>query len=195
MAWYFDDLKYESWAYIDSFFTSEECRSIIDHFSDISKLKKAKVGSGKDSVLNTDIRNSNVHFMDITEEDSHWIFSKVATGIWEANRQIFDFDIDYIETFQFSEYDSFYEGHYGRHVDIGSGGHIFRKLSFSIQLTDPDEYEGGDLLLYSQSQPTYVRRDLGSMAVFPSYTLHEVTPVTKGKRYSLVGWVKGKKFR
>ena len=40
-----------------------------------------------------------------------------------------------------------------------------------------------------------MRRDQGYVAVFPSYVLHEVTPVTKGTRYSLVSWVTGKSFK
>ena len=77
---------------------------------------------------------------------------------------------------------------------------IIRKLSAIIQLTDPSEYEGGDLLMDMvayDGDPKYRRkvhtitRGKGSVIVFDSITPHEVTPVTKGTRYSLVKWVHG----
>jgi PKHD-type hydroxylase len=70
-----------------------------------------------------------------------------------------------------------------------------RKLSFSVMLTDPEEYEGGELLLKIDSFPITPPNKKGTVIFFPSYVLHEVTPVTKGTRKTLVGWVLGPKFR
>lgn len=70
-----------------------------------------------------------------------------------------------------------------------------RKLSMVIQLSDPSEYEGGELLLHLGNNPTRIERKKGLAVFFPSYILHEVTPVTKGERYSLVAWVHGKPFK
>ena len=69
-----------------------------------------------------------------------------------------------------------------------------RKISFSIQLSDPDDYEGGELLL-NHGNDCVVSKTKGSMTLFPSFTVHEVKPVTKGIRYSLVGWVVGDKLK
>ena len=68
-----------------------------------------------------------------------------------------------------------------------------RKLSFSVQLSHPNDYRGGDLLLNNGAES--ISKNKGSMTLFPSHTLHEVTPVTKGVRYSLVGWVIGDKLK
>ena len=79
--------------------------------------------------------------------------------------------------------------------DAPSIPNMHRKLSFSIQLTNPDLYEGGDLNIYKEKTPIQASRALGTINFFPSYVLHRVTPVTKGYRNCLVGWVSGPKFK
>jgi PKHD-type hydroxylase len=82
---------------------------------------------------------------------------------------------------------------YGWHLDYGGG--ISRKLSLAIQLTDPSEYEGGNLQIMTSGEPQNMRKQRGLIAVFPSYVLHQVTPVTQGSRQSLVAWVSGPAFK
>ena len=65
----------------------------------------------------------------------------------------------------------------------------------SIQLTDPSEYEGGELQLKSKNSITTVSKKKGTIIFFPSFMLHRVTPVTKGVRHSLVGWITGPPFK
>jgi PKHD-type hydroxylase len=70
-----------------------------------------------------------------------------------------------------------------------------RKLSLSVQLSEPEDYEGGSLLLYNGEEPMTLPKTRGTGLFFPSYSLHEVTPVTKGIRYSLVAWFLGPRFK
>jgi PKHD-type hydroxylase len=70
-----------------------------------------------------------------------------------------------------------------------------RKLSFVIQLSDPKDYKGGELQIHLSDTPEVMKKEQGTLIAFPSYILHEVTPITKGKRYSLVGWITGKPFK
>jgi PKHD-type hydroxylase len=97
-----------------------------------------------------------------------------------------------LEGIQFTKY-SAPAGRYGKHVDSWVKGPV-RKLSFTLQLSDPQEYEGGELRLYFKDDPEVMPKPQGAITLFPSYVLHEVTPVTKGTRYSLVAWVTGKPF-
>ena len=83
---------------------------------------------------------------------------------------------------------------YGWHVDGGGGGPS-RKLSLVLQLTDPSQYEGGNLEIMTSSNPEQVRKQRGIIAAFPSYVMHQVTPVTKGSRQSLVAWISGPRFK
>jgi PKHD-type hydroxylase len=64
-----------------------------------------------------------------------------------------------------------------------------------LQLTDPSQYEGGNLQIVTGGDPLTVRKQRGLVAVFPSYVLHQVTPVTKGSRQSLVAWITGPQFK
>jgi PKHD-type hydroxylase len=68
-------------------------------------------------------------------------------------------------------------------------------LSVSIQLTDPSEYEGGDLYLYDEDKGMLMNKSQGTLILFPSFVLHEVTPITKGERNSLVAWITGPNFK
>ena len=72
-----------------------------------------------------------------------------------------------------------------------------RKLSISIQLTNPEEYEGGELKLYDGDDEEGIVMDKtqGTLIIFPSYVLHEVMPMNKGERNSLVTWITGKQFK
>ena len=73
-----------------------------------------------------------------------------------------------------------------------------RKLSFSLQLSDPDDYEGGNVILLDEggSNRKYVApRKKGSIILFDSRTKHCVNVVKKGIRKSIVGWVVGPRWR
>ena len=64
-----------------------------------------------------------------------------------------------------------------------------------LQLSRPDEYEGGRLEL-DRDQPTKGEFDArGTVIIFPSFLKHRVTQVTRGVRHSLVGWMEGPNFR
>jgi len=73
---------------------------------------------------------------------------------------------------------------------------LVRKLSFSLQLSDPDEYEGGNVQLIDETGATYVApRKRGTMILFDSRTQHRVLKVESGVRKSLVGWAVGPRWK
>ena len=116
--------------------------------------------------------------------------------MFNANRESFNIDANFIFEVQFTEYSATKEQHYSWHHDINwtQDSGYDRKLSVSIQLSDPDEYDGGDLEFKIFKTPEDYRKQ-GSVIVFPSYLEHQVTPVTKGTRYSLVSWIEGPRWR
>jgi PKHD-type hydroxylase len=85
------------------------------------------------------------------------------------------------------------EDHYTWHSDSLPGDSV-RKISFSIQLTNPADYEGGDLEFMPAITDKKIR-DQGTMTIFPSYKIHRVSPVTQGVRHVIVGWLYGPDFR
>jgi PKHD-type hydroxylase len=146
-------------------------------------------------------RRSNVAFIE-PDADSAWVFQKIGDAIRHHNQAYYNYDITGIEHVQFTEYPAG-EGYYKPHLDWGAGmimgrGDICRKLSFTIQLSDPKSYEGGDFRVCDGSdfsEQSLKLREFGTIIVFPSWVLHEVTPVTVGTRRSLVGWCLGPDFK
>lgn len=131
-------------------------------------------------------------------EDTAWIFNRIVEVIKDINDQHFKFDLTQFEPLQFTSYDSSRQEFYGRHMDCTMGSlhkTATRKLSITIQLSDGIDYQGGDLLLYPGAHATTAPKRLGQLVCFPSFVLHEVTPVTQGTRYSLVTWVHGPLFK
>jgi PKHD-type hydroxylase len=127
------------------------------------------------------------------------IYNFVRDKFFEANRY---FNVDFIQDkfpLQFTTYYGNSNGHYDWHQDVRwptqSTG-FDRKLSFILQLSNSDEYEGGDLeFQHVKDWNPKEFRKMGKMLVFPSVMYHRVTPVTSGVRRSLVGWVEGPPWR
>ena len=126
--------------------------------------------------------------------DNTWVFKKLGDVGAKLNAQYYRFELTgFGEALQLTNYDQAEHGMYGWHQDYG--GNISRKLSLVLQLTDPSEYEGGNLQVLTGQEPMTVRKQKGLIAAFPSYIVHQVTPVTQGTRQSLVSWISGAPFR
>lgn len=172
-------------------FSDEEIERIHQNAS-ARKAEEAFVGDGEKE---KDIRVSEVTWLDHSN-DTDWLYDTLAFIANQLNGQFYKFDLfGFQEHMQYTVYDSEKEGHYTWHVDGGVKTASVRKLSIVVQLSDPSEYEGGDLEILNGSEPTKIDKKKGLIAVFPSYMLHRVTPVTKGFRKSLVIWVTGPSFR
>lgn len=184
-SWQLKTDHVNDWALTRNLFTPEECASIIK-IGD-AKLEEAGVIGEKNL-----IRRSKISWL--SAMDVKFAFQRVTDAVLDLNEQFFKFDLfGFSEGFQFTRYDA-PGGRYGKHVDKMLDGPV-RKLSVTIQLTDPAQYEGGDLLLHCAHEPMQLPRGQGLVLAFPSYVLHEVTPVTKGTRHSLVAWISGRPFR
>ena len=184
-SWQFESDKTQNWAYVDNLFTPEECAAIIAIGN--TKLETATVRGE-----NNGVRESQVAWL--YGADIEFAFRRVTDGILNVNSKFFNFDLfGLAEGFQFTRYDA-PTGHYGMHIDKMLNGTV-RKLSLTIQLSSPEDYEGGELALQISKDADLMQKELGKMIVFPSYILHEVRPVTKGTRYSLVAWITGKPFK
>ena len=147
----------------------------------------------KGEVLDSDvqpIRDVNIQFNNI-----NWINALLSGYIRYANYENFHYDLSDCdkELVQVSKYS---EGEfYGLHRDYDYEDNFTstRKLSLTVQLSDENDYEGGDLVFHTGYAKEKANRGKGSVVVFDSRVYHEVTPVTKGTRYSLVKWYHGDK--
>jgi len=185
-SWSFELDQVNFYAFLKNAFSKEECQTIID----IAKNKGLIKGKTK---AESDIRNSKISWL-YPSDNMDWVFRRCTDIVTNLNNEFFKFDLHgFNEGFQFTNYTT-PGGKYGRHVDKSING-VIRKISISIQLTDPTEYEGGELYLYEDDKGTLMDKTQGTLIMFPSYVLHEVMPVTKGERNSLVTWVTGKQFK
>jgi len=154
---------------------------------------KAYVGTGDVGVVDKSIRRSNLDWLHNTPE-TVWVFRRLSHVASKLNAQFFNFDlIGFGEPLQLTHYDQSENGMYGWHQDYGA--EVSRKLSLTVQLTHPSDYEGGDFEIFEIPQPRKAQRKRGLVLAFPSFTVHQVTPVTQGSRQSLVAWISGAPFK
>jgi PKHD-type hydroxylase len=135
-------------------------------------------------------------------QDTRELFAFFNSMLDNINRKTYGFDLSLgVEPFQYTEYHGDENGHYSWHMDCHYGHQLSdRKLSMSLQLSHPEEYEGGQFCINKHATgpdltDPAIFAPKGSVIVFPSYIEHCVTPVTKGIRKSLVGWWNGPSYR
>ena len=154
-------------------------------------LQEGKLGAGATHV---DVRRSQVAFLGM--EDKHrWLYERIWLAAKECNRLFFCVDIQSVEAnIQLARYDQSDQGFYNWHTDFG-GVRPLRKISISIQLSGPEDYDGGELELMFGTEPQVGDKTKGTFIAFPSFMLHRVAPVTRGTRWSLVAWILGPRWR
>jgi len=185
-AWNFEVDQINLFAFWNNAFSKEECQTIIN----IAKNKGLIKGKTRGDSY---VRDSKISWL-YPIDDMDWVYRRVTDITLNLNERFFKFDLFGLnEGFQFTNYEA-PSSKYGKHVDRAINSPV-RKLSISIQLTNPEEYEGGELYLYDDDKGVLMDKTQGTLIIFPSYVLHEVMPVTKGTRNSLVTWVTGKQFK
>jgi PKHD-type hydroxylase len=180
-----------SWVALENIFTDQELDEIVIQGNRVKKT------SGTVSGSISDYRVCDIAWLksDETESDFDWIYATLTDAIKKVNNEYFQFDLTHLTALQFTVYDGKNNSNYQKHMDLGRP-FPNRKLSFSIQLSDNNEYTGGDLRFhYIKTQPEIAPRTRGKIIFFPTWTVHDVTPVTQGIRHSLVGWVNGPNFK
>lgn len=183
------------WQYWKNGITSNRADLIIETGN---QYPVAVAGLGFDgSTQNEEYRSSEIRWIPVGSDP--WIDSHLWGFAQTANRNAFGFDISYINDIQYTTYNASENGKYDWHHDTfwANPTAFDRKISIVIQLSDPEDYEGGDFEIDPQYEqlPAADIRTKGAVIVFPSFIRHRVTPVTKGVRRSLVCWVEGPKFR
>lgn len=182
--------QYADYCWFDDVFRREEVPALLAVARSFP-LEAASVGNERE--VDGGIRSSEVRWVSPTA-DSLWIFQRIADLVRGANQARYGFDLwGMHEGLQVAEYGA--GGFFSWHKDHGKETHSIRKLSVTIQLSDPEEYEGGDLELLAGPEIVTAPRRLGTAVVFPSFVMHRVTPVASGRRRSIVAWISGPPYR
>lgn len=184
----------EIYYFYENLFTNKEL-DWIKFIGNKSPIEKGTLGNFENLEVDTEFRNSMVSWFSVNNQ-TKWIYERLANCIINVNQTHYKYDLEKLEHLQVTRYFGNDKGRYGIHMDtINYYTPSNRKLTFILQLSDPSEYEGGELRLHLSSEPTIIRKQKGLMTFFPSHCLHECTPVLKGERYVLVGWVHGPPFK
>jgi len=187
--------------YFDSAFSPFLCDKIIEegysNNPDFALTGRTGYTRSKKEIEKTkEIRNSNVSWI-----NDWWVKKELEPYVKRANEMAgWNFNFTKSEASQFTIYEpgEYYDWHRDAQnypYTQGEQKGLIRKLSVTVSLSNPEDYEGGFLEFSRENDFNkkcfYKVREIlpkGSICVFPSYTWHRVTPVTKGKRLSLVQW-------
>lgn len=182
---------FADYAWFRNFFNEQEVEQIRALWSD-ELAKNAEVNNAGKEETRDDLRKSQIMFIKPGVND--WIYDRLSQACIQINTNRYKFEIVGFQTeLQLANYSN---GHFFEwHMDFGAGDISNRKLSISVQLSDSDEYEGGDLQFMINQNIVSAPREKGTAIIFPSFALHRVTHVTKGSRKSIVGWIAGPPYR
>lgn len=177
---------------VEQLFTEEECDEIISYGADWTEGTIQKFNH---QIPDRERRSVLISKENLPEE----LIQRLYFKIMQLNVKTFRFHLEGFvlhDLPRIFKYSAEREDHYGWHRDtlFDPNNQTGRKLSFSIQLTDSKDYDGGDLEFMPQLTNPLQRRK-GFLVVFPPYLVHRVTPITRGTRYAIVGWMHGPSFR
>ena len=187
------------WCYFKGYVDSATCERIIRDASSLP-TQDGLIGENGTEVLRDSYRRSKIRFIYANDPKFSYIFDMFWKTAVSANDDFFQFNISRLSFVQFTEYDAKYQGEYKAHHDVfwlNNDPVYHRKLSATVQLSDPNSYVGGNVEMVDSihTPPAEDVRMRGTIFYFPSFMTHAVTPVTSGTRYSLVAWFEGKKWQ
>jgi PKHD-type hydroxylase len=186
------NLEIYSPVWTDNIFSDFEIQQIIQMGE--KELNPAYVGNGLQAEVNSSIRKTLISWIGPDNSPS-WLIDRIISMLKEINEKHFYYELTGAEPAQYTKYDGETNGEYKWHADIMPVQNDIRKLSVSILLSDPLEYEGGNLILAPHGNPITIGDKKSRAIFFPSWVPHCVTPVTKGIRKSLVIWAHGPAFK
>lgn len=163
---------------------------VINLFLNESKLFENNLE--KSQLVDKEIDPTRRDSMSFWIPSTHWIAGFCYHYILKANEENFKYKINSFED-KFIQYTSYSKGqHYKWHTDTINKKLSVRKLSFSVQLSDPEEYTGGQLEFLTDTDSRFLApKNKGTIIIFDSRVKHRVRKVTSGCRKSLVGWIEG----
>jgi PKHD-type hydroxylase len=188
-AWREDPREFRLAVEVPAVFDPDECDRVVGYTAEFGQAEgkiAREDGSGDVDPEVRRVRQTGVP----RNGETAWVYERLASAVDRCNQEFFGFDLrDFDRGLAIVDYrpGDFYDWH----LDFGREASA-RKLSVSVALSSPDDYEGGGLAFPSIEFDQVAR---GSAVVFPSFLLHGVQPVKQGRRLALVAWVAGPRFR
>ena len=183
--------EFADYSWFKNFFNEKEVEQIRSLWNP-DTAKEAEVNLAGKAYTRDELRKSQVMWIKPGAND--WIYNKLGEACQQVNLNRFKFDITGFQTeLQLASYEG--EGFFEWHMDFGAGDISNRKLSITVQISSPDEYEGGELQFMINQNIVTAPKEKGTAIIFPSFALHRVTKVTSGCRKSIVGWIAGPPYK
>jgi PKHD-type hydroxylase len=181
----------QNYYYFNNGFTKDELKFIEESVAKLPFHEAVTVGNNS-----KEVRSSRIKWLPQSIEWD-WLYNKLGDYAVQANNALWNFNLYSMpEQIQYTEYLASEGGHYGWHQDIGPDVLSLRKISITVQLSDNDEYEGGDLEFNKGGDGGLMApRGAGTVVIFPSYLMHRVNKITKGTRKSFVLWLGGEHYK
>jgi PKHD-type hydroxylase len=174
--------------YFQNVFTTQECNQIINIQDTDKQRNYTEYGKNDNSasIIKSKYINKTIN--------TNWVWERLQKYAWLVNNDYFQFKLSYLDDLQIMEYQENSVFHW--HIDINGPEHFSsRKLSLVVFLSERIAFEGGKLLFgLTSDEKTQLEMTQGSMVIFPSFQVHKVSPVTRGKRQTLVAWAHGEPF-
>jgi PKHD-type hydroxylase len=174
-------------------FSAEELNRLEAYCDGLSRMRSALSGPEGYDFYDDSMRVCQVAQLPQAPE-AIWIYERLAEIVRGLNTRSFRFDLrGFSEPPQYMIYHGAEAGHFDWHMDTGSLPP--RKLSLTLQVSDPSAYQGCDLQFNTGRVFLQAPRDRGAAVAFASHTIHRVTPITSGTRKAIVAWITGPEFR
>jgi PKHD-type hydroxylase len=169
-----------------SLFSKEECEQILNSSIEELWLPAKVIGDEK---LHVGRRQK------VRGDMTGFPFMNIRSVTKKANDEIYDFNLlgiidqDFPQVFKYSEKE-YYDWHFDLNIMMPS-----RKITFIINLTDPEEYQGGAIEFLNIDTADANISEQGSCLIFPSYIPYRINPIKKGIKHILVGHIHGALFK
>jgi PKHD-type hydroxylase len=191
-----NELPYNNPHLVHKGFTQHESQLTAEEIAEIRRIGDGLITVPLGLTRSYDEEDVRAKAAHLPVADMLWFYDKMFTITTRINDANYQFDLTgFAEEFYYIRYDAPLD-HFNWHFDLGHLTLAPRKLSLVLQLSDPSEYEGGDLQFQiAPGDQLTTDKGLGIVTAFPSWEPHKVTPITSGVRFALAAFAVGPSFR
>ena len=183
--------KFQFVVHKENFLSVSQCQKLMRYLETGEPTESELAGNYDNNLLNKVVRDNKEVVI-----NNKQLNDKLQMVFELSNLSIWKYNIQEMERVKILRYEN--GGKYKWHTDCGAKETSTRKLTAIVQLSDETKYEGGNLefgIMDKSGKNNYTApRTRGSITIFPAFLSHRVTPVSKGKRYSLITWMLGDCF-
>jgi hypothetical protein len=178
--------------YFNTFFQWTQGDNKLFCEKSVNRIKRSDL-IGEDPELYKSMKR-RCFYISKDNKKNKWLYDYITQIVKNLNDEVWGFDINDLDYVSYIKYYGSDKGEIGWHMDVGRSGKMNftkNKITCIVQLSDPEDYKGGELQLFGIDGITKIPKAKGNTVIFPSYFMHRVTPVTKGLREVITAIFRG----